>query len=97
MDNRVLNESQSYKLHRARCLYIVRLIMIAGDIVINQLSSHVSRHSFAYHMLCTGASVEEIFFAMNHSSNEITQNYLKQFPKQFSDVSISRFADGWEI
>jgi len=44
-------------------------------------------------MLSSDASVEEISYAMNHSSIEITQNYLKQT----SDVAISRFADEWEI
>jgi len=70
-----------------------RLKRIPGDIGITQLSSHVTRHSFAYYMLSSDASVEEISYAMNHSSIEITQNYLKQT----SDVAISRFADEWEI
>jgi site-specific recombinase XerD len=70
---------------------------IAGAICITQLISHVSLHRYAYYMLCSGASFEELSIAMNHFSIEITQYYLKQFPKQFSDVDISRFPDWWEI
>lgn len=48
-------------------------------------------------MLSTGAKVEEISFALNHSSIEITQHYLKQFLSKFSDAAIDRFAGGFEI
>ena len=97
IDKRVLTETQLYKLHRARCTYNSRLKRIARDIGINKLTSHVSRHSFAYYMLSSGATVEEISHAMSHSSIEITQNYINQFPSKFADHAIERFADGWEI
>jgi len=45
----------------------------------------------------SGASDVEISFAMSHSNIKIIQNCLKQFPIQFSDVAIGRFADGWDI
>jgi len=48
-------------------------------------------------MLSSGATVEEISHAMNHSSIEQTQNYLKQFPSKYSDNAIERFGDGFEI
>jgi site-specific recombinase XerD len=97
MDKRVLNEEQAYKLHRARCTYNSRLKRIAGDIGVEKLTSHVSRHSFAYYMLSSGATVEEISHALLHSSIEQTQNYLKQFPSKYSDNAIERFGDGFEI
>jgi len=70
---------------------------IAKDIGISKHTSHVNRHSFAYYMLSSGAIVGEISLAMSHSSIEITQNYINQFPSKFSDVALQRFADGWEI
>ena len=97
IDKRVLTEPQLYKLHRARCLYNGRLMRIAKDIGISKLTSHVSRHSFVYYMLASGATVEEISHALLHSSIEQTQNYIKQFPSKFEDDDIKRFADGWEI
>lgn len=97
IDKRVLNKEQVYKLHRARCTYNIRLKRIAGDIRVEKLTSHVSRHSLAYYMLCSGATVEEISHALNHSSIEQTQNYLKQFPSKYSDNAIERFGDGWDI
>ncbi len=97
IDKRVLTETQLYKLHRARCLYNGRLMRIAKDIGINKLTSHVSRHSFAYYMLSSGSTVEEISHALLHASIEQTQNYLKQFPSKFADDAVKRFADGWEI
>ncbi len=90
-------KKQLYRLHRARCQYNSRLKYLAKSVGIEKLTSHVSRHSFAYYMLCSGATVEEISFALDHSSIEITQNYLKQFPSKFSYVALQRFADGWEI
>ena len=97
VDERILNDEQINILHRARCTYNSRLKRIAGDIGVEKLTSHVSRHSFAYYMLSSGATVEEISHALNHSSIEQTQNYLKQFPSKYSDNAIERFGDGWEI
>lgn len=97
MDKRELNEDQSYKLHRARCQYNGRLKRIAKDLGIEKLTSHVSRHSFAYFMLNSGATVEEISHAMGHSSIEMTQNYLKQFPSKYSDNAIRKFEATFEI
>ncbi len=97
MDKRELDEVQSYKLHRARCQYNSRLKRIAKDTGIEKLTSHVSRHSFAYYMLESGASVEEISHAMSHSSIEITQNYITQFPSKFSDNAIKKFESTFEI
>jgi hypothetical protein len=86
MNKRVLTEEQVYILHRARCTYNSRLKQIAMDIGIQKLT-----------MLCSGATVEEISHALNHSTIEQTQNYLKQFPSKFSDRAIERLGDGWEI
>ncbi|MBK5270715.1 MAG: tyrosine-type recombinase/integrase [Bacteroidia bacterium] len=97
MDKRELNEDQTYKLHRARCQYNSRLKRIAKDIEIEKLTSHVSRHSFAYFMLSSGATVEEISHANGHSTIEMTQNYLKQFPSKYSDNAIKKFESGFEI
>lgn len=97
MDKRELNEDQSYRLHRARCQYNSRLKRIAKDLGIEKLTSHVSRHSFAYYMLSSGATVEEISHAMGHSSIEMTQNYLNQFPSKYSDNAIRKFEAAFEI
>jgi len=95
IDKRVLTEEQVYKLHRARCAYNSRLKRIAKDIGLEKLTSHVSRHSFAYYMLSSGSKIEEISHAMSHSSIEITQNYINQFPCKFADHAIERFAEGF--
>jgi integrase len=95
--DRVLTATQAYNLHRARCQYNSRLKRLAEEVGISKLTSHVSRHSFAFHMLSSGASVEEISYALVHGSVEMTENYLKQFPNKFSDKAIKRFEDGFEI
>ena len=64
---------------------------------IDKITSHVSRHSFAYYMLSTGATVEEISFALGHASIEITQSYIKQFPSRYSDEAIDRFGSSFSI
>ncbi|MBL7759370.1 MAG: tyrosine-type recombinase/integrase [Sediminibacterium sp.] len=94
---RILSKEQAYKLHRARCQYNSRLKRLAAEVGITKLTSHVSRHSFAYHMLSSGATVEEISHALVHGSVEMTENYLKQFPNKFSDKAIKRFENGFEI
>jgi len=48
-------------------------------------------------MLSTGASVEEISFALGHASIEITQSYIKQFPSRYSDEAISRFGASFNV
>jgi len=45
----------------------------------------------------SGATVEEISHALNHSNIEQTQNYLKQFPSKYSDIAFERFEDWVEI
>lgn len=70
---------------------------LAEEVGITKLTSDVSRHSFAFHMLSSGATVEEISHALVHGSVEMTENYIKQFPNKFSDKAIKRFKDGFEI
>ncbi len=97
MDKKELTRTQSYELHRGRAKYNGRLTRIAQRIGIDKITSHVSRHSFAYYMLCTGATVEEISFALGHASIEITQSYIKQFPSRYSDEAIDRFGSSFSI
>ena len=82
---------------RSRTTYNGRLKRIAKRIGVDKITSHVSRHSFAYYMLSTGASVEEISFALGHASIEITQSYIKQFPSRYSDEAISRFGASFNV
>ncbi len=97
IEKRELNKNQCYLVQKARAKYNGRLKRIATDTGISNLSSHVSRHSFAYYMLSTGASIEEISHALGHSSIEITQNYIKQFPSQFSDKAVEKFSSRFEL
>lgn len=97
MDKKELTKVQTYKLHRGRTKYNGRLTRIAKRIGIDKITSHVSRHSFAYYMLSTGATVEEISFALGHASIEITQSYIKQFPSRYSDDAIDRFGSSFNI
>lgn len=92
-----LTKHQNYLLHKARNTYNSRLKRIARDLGIDKITSHVSRHSFAYYMLSTGASVEEISHALGHESIEVTQQYLKQFPNNYSDIAIRRFESHFEF
>jgi site-specific recombinase XerD len=97
MDKNELSKDQTYKLHRARAKYNSRLKSIAKRIGIDKITSHVSRHSFAYYMLSSGATVEEISFALGHATIEITQSYIKQFPSRYSDEAIGRFGASFNI
>jgi integrase len=97
MDKKELSKEQTYKLHRARAKYNSRLKSISKRIGVDKITSHVSRHSFAYYMLSTGATVEEISFALGHASIEITQSYIKQFPSRYSDEAIGRFGASFNI
>jgi integrase len=97
MDKKELTKDQNYKLHRARAKYNSRLKSISKRIGVEKITSHVSRHSFAYYMLSTGATVEEISFALGHASIEITQSYIKQFPSRYSDEAIGRFGASFNI
>ncbi len=97
MDKKELTRTQAYELHRGRAKYNGRLTRIAQRIGIDKITSHVSRHSFAYYMLSTGATVEEISFALGHASIEITQSYIKQFPSRYSDEAIDRFGSSFSI
>jgi site-specific recombinase XerD len=97
MDKKELTKEQLYKLHRARTKYNGRLQRIANRIGVEKITSHVSRHSFAYYMLSTGATVEEISFALGHATIQITQSYIKQFPSRYSDVAIDRFGSSFSV
>jgi len=97
MDKKELTKAQTYKLHRGRAKYNGRLTRIAKRLNIDKITSHVSRHSFAYYMLSTGATVEEISFALGHSSIEVTQSYIKQFPSKYSDEAIDRFGSSFNV
>jgi site-specific recombinase XerD len=97
MDRKQLSKVQSQLLQRARASYNSRLARIASRIGVNKITSHVSRHSFAYYMLYTGATVEEISFALGHSKIEVTQAYIKQFPSRYSDEAIKRFGESFNV
>jgi integrase len=93
----VLNKHQNYLLHKGRNTYNSRLKRIARDLGIDKITSHVSRHSFAYYMLYTGATIEEISHALGHASIDITQHYIRQFPSRYSDKAIRRFESHFEF
>ena len=97
MDKKELTKDQLDKLHRATTRYNGRLQRIANRIDVEKITSHVSRQSFAYYMLSTGATVEEISFALGHATIQITQSYIKQFPSRYSDVAISRFDASFSV
>ena len=97
MDKKELTKDQLDKLHRATTKYNGRLQRIANRIDVEKITSHVSRHSFAYYMLSTGATVEEISFALGHSTIQITHSYIKQFPSRYSDLAISRFDASFSV
>lgn len=97
MDKKELTKDQLDKLHRATTRYNGRLQRIANRIGVEKITSHVSRHSFAYYMLSTGATVEEISFALGHATIQITQSYIKQFPSRYSDEAVSRFNASFSV
>jgi len=97
MDKQEITKFQDHEIHRARSKYNSRLKSIAKRIGVEKITSHVSRHSFAYYMLSTGATVEEISFALGHATIEITQSYIKQFPSRYSDNAIDRFGSRFNI
>lgn len=96
-DKKRLNKSQLKLLDRGRSCYNSKLQRIGLDLGFEKLSSHVSRHSFAFHMLESGATVEEISFALGHATVQQTQGYLKQFPSNYADNAIKVFEDSFEL
>lgn len=92
-----LTKYQNYLLHKGRATYNSRLKRIARDLGIDKITSHVSRHSFAYYMLDTGSTVEEISYALGHASIDITQHYIRQFPSKYSDKAIRRFESHFDF
>lgn len=96
-DKKRLTKNQVNLLDKGRSCYNSKLRRIGRDLGFDKLSSHVSRHSFAYHMLESGATIEEISFALGHASIKQTQEYLKQFPSNYADKAIKVFEDSFEL
>ncbi len=96
-DKKRLTQYQVDLLGNGRSNYNSKLRRIGRDLGFDKLSSHVSRHSFAYHMLESGASIEEISFALGHATIKQTQDYLKQFPSNYADNAIKVFEDSFDL
>ena len=96
-DKKRLSKYQVQLLDKGRSRYNSKLRRIGRDLGFVKLSSHVSRHSFAYHMLESGATIEEISFALGHATIQQTQGYLKQFPQKFADKAIKVFENTFEL
>lgn len=97
LDKKRLTKHQLNLLTRGRSRYNSKLRRIGRDLGLKELSSHVSRHSFAFHMLESGASIEEISYALAHATVQQTQGYLKQFPHNYSDKAIKVFEENFEL
>ena len=96
-DKKRLTKNQVNLLDKGRSCYNSKLRRIGRDLGFEKLSSHVSRHSFAYHMLESGATIEEISFALGHADIQQTQKYLKQFPSHYADKAIKVFEDSFDL
>ena len=96
-DKKKLTKNQVKLLDKGRSCYNSKLRRIGRDLGFEKLSSHVSRHSFAYHMLESGATIEEISFALGHATIQQTQGYVKQFPSNYADKAIKVFDDSFEL
>ncbi len=96
-DKKMLTKNQVKLLDKGRSCYNSKLRRIGRDLGFEKLSSHVSRHSFAYHMLESGASIEEISFALGHATIQQTQGYIKQFPSNYADKAIKVFEDSFDL
>ena len=96
-DKKKLTKNQVKLLDKGRSCYNSKLRRIGRDLGFEKLSSHVSRHSFAYHMLESGASIEEISFALGHATIQQTQGYIKQFPSNYADNAIKVFEDSFDL
>jgi hypothetical protein len=96
-DKKRLTQHQVDLLGNGRSRYNSKLRRIGRDLGFEKLSSHVSRHSFAYHMLESGATIEEISFALGHATIQQTQGYLKQFPSNYADNAIKVFEDSFDL
>ena len=97
LDKKRLTKHQLNLLTRGRSRYNSKLRRIGRDLGLKELSSHVSRHSFAFHMLESGASIEEISYALAHATVQQTQGYLKQFSHNYSDKAIRVFEGNIEL
>jgi integrase len=96
-DKKRFTKHQLSLLTKGRSRYNSKLRRIGRDLGLKELSSHVSRHSFAFHMLESGASVEEISYALGHATVQQTQGYLKQFPHNYSDKAIKVFENNFNF
>jgi site-specific recombinase XerD len=55
------------------------------------ISFHVSRHSFAHNALKKGMDLYSISKALGHSGLKITEQYLKSFDEEMLDESMNSF------
>lgn len=54
------------------------------------ISFHVSRHSFAQHAVEAGLSVYELMQTLRHSKVETTQQYLKGLDEELADKAMNK-------
>jgi integrase len=93
----IFSKDQINKLHRARTKYNGRLRRIGEKIGIDNLSSHVSRHSFSYSMILQQASRSEISNSLVHANQSITEAYITRFPDNHSDAPVKRVHSMYEV
>lgn len=55
-----------------------------------QVSFHVSRHSFAQHAIESGLDAYELMQTLRHSKLETTQNYLKSLNEELADKAMKK-------
>ena len=57
---------------------------------IENLSFHVSRHSYAQYAVESGLDVYELMHTLRHSKLETTQKYLKSLNEELADKAMSK-------
>ncbi len=91
---RIIKDEFTLKKKISSCNVLVNkaLKSIAKKAEISEnVSFHVSRHSFAHNALKSGMDLYSISKALGHSDIKITELYLKSFDEEMLDSSMDKF------
>lgn len=87
-----------YRKAKTLQAYNIKLKEIAKTVGISQnVSSYVSRHSFATNLKHAGVSTDLISQSMGHSDVNITNSYLKEFENSTVDDAVKKLLEETQV
>jgi integrase len=85
------NETNIFKAIKDKTAYINGVLKdISNELNITQISTHMSRHTFAMTAVRAGASTYELKELLNHSSSAVTDNYVKSIVLDDKRTSVNK-------